>query len=66
MTKKLVELLFLIAKGINNIASRIEQGQRQKERDELEASPSTWWRTRFSGVRKHDADKADAKRDREG
>ena len=63
---KLISLLYLIAQTINRIASRIEQGQRQKERDELEDNPSTWWRTRFSGVRKHDADKADAERDPKG
>ena len=62
MTKKLVELFYLIAKGINNIASRIEQGQRQKERDELEDNPGEWFGNHFDGVRKHDADKADRDR----
>jgi len=65
MTEKVISLLYMIAKAFERIASRIEQSRRQEERDELEANPGEFMSDHFGGLRKHDADKANAGRDRD-
>ena len=62
---KLINLLYMFARAIERIASRIEQSRRQDERDELEANPGGWHSDHFGGMRDNDADKADSRRDRD-